>query len=390
MFLVVTGLLLLCRPVEAQTAGELLAKCIRHYAMADFSTSLKHCQQATGLTKAPKLLARIHLYIGLNQMGQKKKALARKAFVRALTHNPGLTVNARRHKKAVVALFARVKKSTVGQLSVKADRPGALVFVDGKQVGTVPYSGSFPVGKRWLVVRTPDNRYLHEVEVTIVPGNNQLVLSLKVVHGYLTVQSEPAGADVMVNGQEVGQTPLSRHHLRPGLYKIALTKEGHARVERSVNVQLDRESKLSVPLPTEGGEPAPVPVPVVAPVPDDPPARSFWKRKRIWTWVAAGTAVVAAGVGMGLGLSALSDHEEYMDTDDPKRFDDLEQSIPDKITTANIMFGIAGAAGAAAVVLLFLEGRPSLQDYDKDSAFNGLRVVPVVGSTSGVMLEARF
>ena len=377
--------------VRAQSADQLLKQCIQHYAMADFPTSLAACWRAAGRTKDSKKLAKIHLYIGLNQMGLGKNGQARKAFAGALTHDPGLTMDPRQHKKAVVALFAEVQKSNMGLLSVKADRAGALVFVNGKKVGTVPFEGRFPVGKHWLIVRSPDNRYMQEMSVTMARGRNQLVLSLKAVHGYLNVRSEPPGADVLVNNQPIGKTPVKEHHLKPGLYRVTLRMEGRPTIHRSVNIQLDRESTLSLALSAGGSEPAP-PGPSSDRVKDDTPepAVSFWKRKRIWTWVASGTAVVAAGVGLGLGLSALSDHDEYMETDNAARFDELEQSIPDKITGANVMFGVAGAAAAAAVVLLFLEGRPTLEDYDRDSATSGLRLVPVVGRVSGVLLEARF
>ena len=304
--LVLFCLLLLSSTAAAQTAGDLLKQCIQHYAMADFPTSLKACQRAAGMTKDPKLLARIHLYTGLNQMGVGKKESARKAFTRALTHDPGLTIKSRQHKKAIVALFEEVKKSRMGLLSVKADRAGALVFVDGKKVGTVPFKGSVPVGKHWLIVRTPDGKYLHEMSVNLTPGNNQLVVSLKPVYGYLSVISEPPGAEVLVNGQKVGQTPIKEHILRPGQYKITLQMEGRGRVHRSVKVQLDKESSLSLALTAEDTPPDAVPDIRPDPADDAPaaPEHSFWKRKRIWTWVAAGTAVVAAGVGLGLGLSA--------------------------------------------------------------------------------------
>ena len=43
----------------------------------------------------------------------------------------------------------------------------------------------------------------------------------------MTVQSDPPGALVYLNGQEVGRTPLTRDFVWYGTYDVALRKEGY-------------------------------------------------------------------------------------------------------------------------------------------------------------------
>jgi hypothetical protein len=77
--------------------------------------------------------------------------------------------------------------------------------------------------------------------------------------GRLTVQSTPAGADVSVNGQPRGQTPLALD-LPLGRYKVAVSRAGHRTESREVTISSARPTPtMSVRLPPEATrEPAPV------------------------------------------------------------------------------------------------------------------------------------
>ncbi len=56
------------------------------------------------------------------------------------------------------------------------------------------------------------------------------------VDGGLLVESQPAGARVMVNGIGYGETPLRIGYLPFGTKRVRIIKEGYASVERTVRV----------------------------------------------------------------------------------------------------------------------------------------------------------
>ena len=370
------------RVAHASDAGALLRECIGHYAMADFAGALAACRKAAKETRAPAELARIHLFLGLCYHGQRDQQRARKEVAAALSHDPGLTLDPRRHKKSVLLLLQQVKGQVLGRLVIHADRPNARVLLDGKPRGRTPFEGAVLVGRHKVLVRTDDGKYRKELYVQVTPGRLQLVLPLVLVSGTLSVSSTPAGAKVLVDGKRAGTTPLEGHPLPPGRHRVAVQREGYRPWRRQVTVEPDRKISLALELET-----AKLPATLPAHRPAEPP--SFWRRERRWTWVAAGTAAAFALAGAGVGLSTLADHDEYANTDDPRRFDELEQTIPSRVTATNVLFGIAGAAALTSVVLLFLEGRTPTGESGQERA-GGLRVTPVAGQLSGVVLGARF
>ncbi|MBF0227940.1 MAG: PEGA domain-containing protein [Desulfobacterales bacterium] len=54
--------------------------------------------------------------------------------------------------------------------------------------------------------------------------------------GELEVKSEPKGAEVYVNGESKGLTPLKLENLKPGSYEIKISKEGYEEYSGSVSV----------------------------------------------------------------------------------------------------------------------------------------------------------
>jgi hypothetical protein len=56
------------------------------------------------------------------------------------------------------------------------------------------------------------------------------------VERQMTVRSDPPGALVYLNGEEVGRTPLTRDFLWYGKYDVQLRKEGYQTVRTGTNV----------------------------------------------------------------------------------------------------------------------------------------------------------
>jgi hypothetical protein len=81
---------------------------------------------------------------------------------------------------------------------------------------------------------------------SILPGNvikrKMMALALAVAAGgcverTLTITSNPTGALVYLNDQEIGRTPIKRDFLWYGNYDVALRKEGYEAVKTQQNVR---------------------------------------------------------------------------------------------------------------------------------------------------------
>lgn len=82
---------------------------------------------------------------------------------------------------------------------------------------------------------------------------------------FLIVQSTPDGADVYVNAERVGKTPLTLKNLRPGIYTVRVSRKGYASVARKVELQGTSALTVAVRLQPAEGSSAPKPQPAPKP-----------------------------------------------------------------------------------------------------------------------------
>jgi len=158
---------------------------------------------------------------------------------------------------------------------------------------------------------------------------------------------------------------------------------------------------MSLPAPapeTTVGVALPAPVIASAPVATPPspsrgeltasatapnPARRGWWLGRKWTWVASGSTLL-----LGIGATAVSVSVK-------SRYDELNaacgsghagrpgcaagdvDALATRQTTANVLWGLTGAATLTAATLFFIEGR-------------SVAVAPMAGESTGLLASVRF
>jgi len=106
-----------------------------------------------------------------------------------------------------------------GQLSIQAHQADAtavmladaLILIDGRQRGRTPLNGlEVKPGRRDITVQAENYQDLHTaIEVTGCGEMQQLDLALIPAWAEITLQSEPTGAGVIVDGKSFGKTPLT-------------------------------------------------------------------------------------------------------------------------------------------------------------------------------------
>jgi hypothetical protein len=86
---------------------------------------------------------------------------------------------------------------------------------------------------------------------------SQLQLSASEAVGSLSIESEPAGASVYIDGRLAGETPLTVETLRPGVHRVRLVRLGYLENSRLVTVKAGSRATLRTHLTSPRPQNAP-------------------------------------------------------------------------------------------------------------------------------------
>ncbi len=128
--------------------------------------------------------------------------------------------------------YSFILEKLPGLIDLTSTPVGVTVLVDGSSVGETPLQGvEIPAGTRSL--RFKHERYLpveRTVEVEGFGKKQSLRVELEPAWAVVTLQTEPAGAALMVDGEEHGVTPLELE-LIAGSRQLIFTKEDFTPLE---------------------------------------------------------------------------------------------------------------------------------------------------------------
>lgn len=123
-------------------------------------------------------------------------------------------------------------------LTINSEPAGAEVQIGGVVIGHTPcvYRGEAE-GDTYVILRMPGYKRSDE-RVTLRAGvEQQVTVQMVPERGYLTVESNPTGADVYLNGAEFfGQTPFINKPVVIGDYTYELRLENYETLEKSIEI----------------------------------------------------------------------------------------------------------------------------------------------------------
>ena len=132
----------------------------------------------------------------------------------------------------------------VGTAMLESLPSGSQVLVDGKVMGLTPLTATLPTGTHRV-----DFKYrgkARTIEIVITQGGRTTELidwSAKTV-GRLQVNTEPAGAHVLVDNVSRGVTPLTLDDVPLGVHAVVLESNGGS-IKRSVTIKSDEPASLT-------------------------------------------------------------------------------------------------------------------------------------------------
>src|ERR1019366_911950 len=161
---------------------------------------------------------------------------------------------------------------------------------------------------------------------------------IKAIPGKVHVDSNPPGANVMVDDRpQSAPTPMDVD-LAPGPHTIKLTEPGRLPTQKAIDVAFASRQTVSADLDLEPPPPPPAP------------------RSKVPAYVTGGLAIVAAGVGTVFGIMALSDKSDFDKNPTTATADNGDTHA----LIADMSFGVALTFGVtSAVVFLTRAGVPA-------------------------------
>jgi tetratricopeptide (TPR) repeat protein len=182
-----------------------------------------------------------------------------------------------------------------------APNPTVLYNIGQAQYQLQDYAAALTTFTRYLAEASPADGHRAEVEGTID------VLRSRV--GHVAITTVPAGADVSIDDQPVGRTPLEdRVLVSVGRRKVTATMAGHVAASRFVEVAADDNVPVSLELPTTS--PSAPPLAVKEPPAVPPETRESSRSGSalvVVGWVATG--VLAAGAITSGALALTESHD---------------------------------------------------------------------------------
>ncbi|HEY2152092.1 MAG TPA: PEGA domain-containing protein [Vicinamibacterales bacterium] len=225
--------------------------------------------------------------MAMSQVPTRRTGFFATVAIGVLVVSVGAVFGARRYFSAAAA------PAPTGQLSISSTPTGAAVVVDGSSQGVTPVVLTLTPGAHLVELRGAGEPRTLPITMTAGAQMSQYVelpggAAPKL--GQLQVRTEPAGAQVNVDGVARGRSPVLVSELTPGQHNVIVESE-LGTVRQSVAVEAGSTAALVVPLGApEGGAPVSGWISVAAPV-----DLQIFENKRLLGTSQSDRIMVAAG-----------------------------------------------------------------------------------------------
>lgn len=141
------------------------------------------------------------------------------------------------------------------EVSIASTPPGASILVDGESLGSTPATVEILEGERQLILQLAaysDWRQTLAVEAGIPQdlGN----IALLPAAGVLSLTSSPGGANVTLDGEFQGQTPLELELSPDRPYRLVLAKPGYRRYSETLEMSAGSRADKTITLRAQLGQ----------------------------------------------------------------------------------------------------------------------------------------
>ena len=132
--------------------------------------------------------------------------------------------------------------------------PGANVQIDGRLLGNTPLRSQLAAGT-YLLEISADGYKTWNSRLVVKPNEPQEIKDIKLqpADGKLAIHTKPAGANVLIGGRFIGQTPLKVDLSPHKDHVVQISKAGYEKTTRKVQVPSSTLKQLNVKLKSQEG-----------------------------------------------------------------------------------------------------------------------------------------
>jgi tetratricopeptide (TPR) repeat protein len=170
----------------------------------------------------------------------------------------------------------------------------------------------------------------------------------------VSIYSTPAGAEVVLDGKHVGQTPWTSE-IAPGRHEALLRLGSYGAVRKEFMLQADRAMDIDVDM--EKGAPGGAATRTTAGGGSASATPTPPRKVRPWTWATMAVGVGLLGGSLGLELARRSSVDDASSAATQLRYQELYDAANRRQLGARILLGVGVAALAASGILLYLDLR---------------------------------
>ena len=129
-------------------------------------------------------------------------------------------------------------------LIIKADQQNAKIFIDDELMGTGYASKVVSIGEEHRYKVSCDDYFPKEGLVYFDKREDkEISVVLEPNFGYITIKSDPSGAEIYVDEVKVGVTPYLMKKVKPGDHVVELRKAGYESYADMVTIQVREQNK---------------------------------------------------------------------------------------------------------------------------------------------------
>lgn len=155
----------------------------------------------------------------------------------------------------VAQTFAVELEPAWANIAISSVPVGATIYVDGEEQGQTPRLLEILQGEHVVELRMPRFQSWQQVlNVNAGVHQNLPPITLRPADGLLELSSRPVGANVTVDGEFQGQTPIALSLDPDSEHRVAVFKPGYQRAVRSISLEAEEVRELTVRLTPRLGE----------------------------------------------------------------------------------------------------------------------------------------
>ena len=144
-------------------------------------------------------------------------------------------------QKSVYELILGVETAT---LTIRTVPPEAEIYIDNEKVGKGEAIKTVSIGAEHRYRVVCENYYTKEGQVYFEKREEKLInVELEPNFGFITIKTNPTGADVFVDEVKVGSTPYQTKKIPLGIHVIELRKAGCETFSRALTIEVGVENK---------------------------------------------------------------------------------------------------------------------------------------------------